>query len=136
MSVTVTPIAGDHFAIDVRGHRIEVDQPVAAGGSDAAPTATELFVASLAGCAAFFVGRFLRRHGVDDREWSVRCGYHWSEDRPSRVTIVEVELLLPGGLSDEVRNGALRAADRCTVRDSVRSGLDVRTSVREAAPVA
>ncbi len=136
MSIAVRPVEGDHFAIEVRGHRVDVDQPVNAGGTDAAPTPTELFVASLAGCAAFFAGRFLRWHGVDDRDWSVRCAYRWSEDRPARVEVVEIELLLPAGLSPELRDGALRAADRCTVRESVRSGLDVRTSVREPATLA
>ena len=47
----------------VRGHRIMADRPSEAGGEDSAATPTELFVASLATCAAFYAGRYLTRHG-------------------------------------------------------------------------
>jgi len=42
--LVVHHLDGDRFAIDVRGHRLLVDQPVGAGGTDTAPTPTELFV--------------------------------------------------------------------------------------------
>ena len=133
-AVSVRQLAGDRFAIRVRGHQLEVDQPLAAGGTDAAPTPTELFVASLASCAAFFAARFLRRHLGAGAEVRAECRYAWSAERPFRVTTVDIDLALPDGLPQAVREGALRAAERCTVRDSIRSGLDVRVGV--AAPEA
>jgi hypothetical protein len=51
---TTTRLEGDRFAIDARGHTITVDQPADVGGADTAPTPTELFVASLAGCVGFY----------------------------------------------------------------------------------
>lgn len=133
-AIVVRHIEGDHFAIGIRGHEIEVDQPESGGGTDAAPTPSELFVASLASCAAFYAGRFLRRHAGTTGRWSVSCRYHWSEERRSYIDRVEIELVLPPGLSDEVREGAVRAADHCTVRESIRWGVDVR--VTEVAPEA
>jgi len=56
-------VAGEAYEVTVRGHRLVVDQPTDAGGQDSAPTPTELFVASLATCVAFYAGRFLTRHG-------------------------------------------------------------------------
>ena len=56
-------VAGEAYEMTVRGHRVVVDQPADAGGQDSAPTPTELFVASLAACVAFYAGRFLTRHG-------------------------------------------------------------------------
>ena len=50
--MTVRHQGGDRFEIDVRGHRVIVDQPSGAGGSDKGPTPTELFVAGLASCVA------------------------------------------------------------------------------------
>jgi putative redox protein len=41
------------------------DQPVAGGGQDTAVTPTELLIASLASCVAFYAGRFLLRHRAD-----------------------------------------------------------------------
>jgi len=56
-------VAGEAYEVTVRGHRLVVDQPADAGGQDSAPTPTELFLASLATCVAFYAGRFLTRHG-------------------------------------------------------------------------
>ena len=36
--IAVSHLGGDRFRIHVRGHRVDVDQPVAAGGEDTAPT--------------------------------------------------------------------------------------------------
>ena len=55
---------GDRFRVSIRGHELFVDQPVDDGGQDSAPTPTELFVAGLASCVAFYAGRFLRRHDL------------------------------------------------------------------------
>ena len=55
--VDVGHLDGDAYEMLVRGHRITVDQPADAGGTDKAATPTELFVASLAACVAFYAGR-------------------------------------------------------------------------------
>jgi putative redox protein len=51
-SVTVESKLGEQFVIesDIRGHKVSIDQPANAGGSDTAPTPLELLFASLAGC--------------------------------------------------------------------------------------
>ena len=63
--VAVRHVDGDAYAIAVRGHGMLTDQAVADGGKDAAATPTELLVASLASCVAFYTGRYLVRHGLD-----------------------------------------------------------------------
>lgn len=62
-TVDVRFVTGESYEFAVRGHRMLVDQPPEAGGEDEAPTPTELFVASLATCVAFYAGRYLTRHG-------------------------------------------------------------------------
>jgi uncharacterized OsmC-like protein len=37
-------VSGEAYEVAVRGHTVTVDQPGEAGGADAAPTPTELFV--------------------------------------------------------------------------------------------
>jgi hypothetical protein len=61
-AVTVQHVDGDRFTIGIRDHLIAVDQPDIEGGEDTAPTPTELFVASLASCVAFYARRYLARH--------------------------------------------------------------------------
>jgi putative redox protein len=44
--VSIGHIDGDVYEIHVRGHHLTVDQPIDAGGTDKAPTPTELFAAA------------------------------------------------------------------------------------------
>src|SRR6266545_1791870 len=80
--MTVWYLDGDRFAVEVRDHVITVDQPLADGGQDTAPTPTEMFVASLAGCVAFYAHRFLARHHLPSAGLAVMTEY---TDQPGRA---------------------------------------------------
>lgn len=71
----------DRYVIAIRGHEVEVDQPVADGCGDTAPTPTELFVAGLESCVAFFAGRYLRRHRLPERGLAVTARGRWRRPR-------------------------------------------------------
>ena len=114
-------VAGEAYEVTVRGHRLVVDQPADAGGQDSAPTPTELFVASLASCVAFYVGRFLTRHGYSRDGLAVSAGYEMASDRPARVSSVRLAMRVPADLPPG-RWAALRAvASHCTVHNSLAS---------------
>lgn len=51
-TVVVESKLGEQFVIesDVRGHKVVIDQPAHAAGTDAGPTPLELVLVSLAGC--------------------------------------------------------------------------------------
>ena len=51
-TVVVESKLSDKFLIesDIRGHKVVIDQPANAGGTDTGPTPLELMMASLAGC--------------------------------------------------------------------------------------
>ena len=66
VGLSVVHLDGDAFTVAVRDHQVTVDQPIDAGGSDTGPTPTELFVASLAGCVAFYARRYLARPAVPE----------------------------------------------------------------------
>jgi putative redox protein len=112
-------VAGEAYEVTVRGHRLVVDQPAEAGGQDSAPTPTELFVASLATCVAFYAGRYLTRHGYSREGLAVSVGYGMASDRPARVSGVRLTVRVPDGLPPE-RWAALRAVvSHCTVHNSL-----------------
>lgn len=71
---------GDRFRIRVRGHDIDVDQPVGDGDGDTAPTPTELFVAGLASCVAFYARRCLAGTGCRRTGWRSGPGTRWEAD--------------------------------------------------------
>ena len=114
-------VAGEAYEVTVRGHQLVVDQPADAGGQDSAPTPTELFVASLATCVAFYAGRYLTRHGYSRDGLAMSVGYDMASDRPARVSAICLTLRVPAGLPPE-RWAALRAVvSHCTVHNSLAS---------------
>ncbi|MGQ4379762.1 OsmC family protein [Streptomyces sp. SAS_267] len=115
----VTHVDRDIYTVDIRGHYFQVDQPLEAGGSDIAPTPTELFAASLATCVAFHAGRFLHRHSVNQAGLRVRTEFTMAIDRPARVASVHVTIIPPPGLTEQRRAALLAVASRCTVHNTL-----------------
>jgi uncharacterized OsmC-like protein len=116
---------GDLFEIGIRHHLIHVDQPTEAGGSDAAPTPVELFVASLASCVAFYARRYLTRHGLPAEGLSVDAEFDMA-DRPARVGQVHVAIDVPHGVPDERRDALVAVASHCTVHNTLEDPPEVR----------
>jgi len=123
---------GDSFAINIRGHVITVDQPVSHGGEDTAATPTELFVASLASCVAFYARRFLARHNLPTEGLAVEATFEMGS-RPARVSGINVRLMVPEGVPAERREPLLAVATHCTVHNSLASTPDVSITLVDAA---
>ncbi|MGW3361142.1 OsmC family protein [Streptomyces bungoensis] len=115
----VAHVAGDAYTVEVRGHRIQVDQPADAGGTDTAPTPTELFAASLATCVAFYAGRFLDRHDLPRSGLRVRAEFTMATDRPARVASLRVVIVPPPDLPEQRRAALLAVASHCTVHNTL-----------------
>jgi len=120
LAVTVTHEAGDRFDIAIRDHVVHVDQPLADGGEDTAPTPTELFVASLASCVAFYARRYLRRHGLPETGLAVTLQAEMGS-KPARVASMTVVVTLPDGVPEERRQALLAVASHCTVHNTLTS---------------
>ena len=101
--------ADDRFDIQVRGHTITDDPPVEIDGGDVGPTPTELFVAGLASCIAFYARRYLRRHRIDPPGLEVITSYRMGA-KPARVACVDLEISVPAELSTQRREGLLAQA--------------------------
>ena len=114
--IVTSHLGGDRFAIDARGHRVHVDQPIDNGGEDTAPTPTELFAASLAGCVAFYARRYLARHNVASDGLSVEAEFS-AGGTPNRITDVTVHISPPTALPRERRAAFSAVASHCTLHN-------------------
>ena len=117
-TLTVTHLDGDRFRIGIRGHEILVDQPVADGGADTAPTPTELFVASLTACVGFYAHRYLARHGLPVAGLGVTADYA-TATQPARVSDINISIQVPDGVPEERLGALLAVASHCTVHNSL-----------------
>jgi len=123
---------GDRFDIDVRGHVISVDQPVEDGGDDTAPTPTELFIASLASCVAFYARRYLARHDLPTEGLVVEATFDMGT-RPARVSGIDVRVILPAGVPAERRDALLAVAAHCTVHNTLTTTPKVAITLADVA---
>jgi len=130
-TIRVRHLGGDRLGIQVRGHELLADQPVEDGGEDAAPTPTELFIASLAGCVAFYAERFMRRHGLPTESLAVTCNFAWARD-PARVGEIEVKVEAPDLPPDRVEAFS-RVIEHCPIHNTLRQPPEVRFTVVTAA---
>jgi putative redox protein len=131
-TVVATWLDGDRFELGVRGHRVIVDQPLDDGGADTGPSPTELFVAALAGCVAFYARRYLLRRDLPTEGLAVRTSYEMAKT-PARVGAVELIIEVPAGVPHDHVERLLAVASHCTVHNTLTHAPDV--DVRLAAPV-
>lgn len=118
------------FAHDVEiegGHRLRVDEPAEAGGSDSGPSPTRMLGASLAGCIAITVEMYAERKGWDvgEVEVDVEVGY----DGPVPNSF-EVGLKLPADLDEEQRRRLLVIATKCPVHKVLAGEAHVNVTER------
>lgn len=116
--------SGDQFAIAIRDHVMTVDQPEDDGGEDAGPTPTELFVAGLVSCVAFYARRYLRRHDIDATGLTVTATWELAL-KPARVGRVDLHIAAPDGLPDDRRDALLAVASHCTVHNSITQAPEI-----------
>lgn len=131
-SMSVRSLGEDRYAVDLRGHELVVDQPVTLGGTDVGPTPTELFIAGLASCIAFYAGRYLARHHVDREGMQVDVSWQLAEGRPARVGTVTITIIPPPGLPAEKVPAFLAVSRGCTVHHSLEQPPAVVIDVAEA----
>jgi putative redox protein len=135
-TVSVESASPDYLEdIRVGRHRLQSDEPVSAGGRDAAPTPYELLLAALGSCKVITLRMYAKRknwpleavhinlsHAKMHAEDCANCS---SETR--QIDHVEVEIRLVGELSDEQRRALLAIAEKCPVHRTLTSGVRITT---------
>jgi putative redox protein len=125
--------SGDRFRIAVRQHTINVDQPASDGGEDTAPTPTELFIASLASCVAFYARRFAARHDIPTEGLAVTAEFSMAS-HPARVGEITLQLHVPAELSPEQQAALLAVTSHCTVHSTLMQPPEVRIELAALTP--
>jgi len=99
--------------VEVRDHRVTVDEPVDAGGDDAGPDPRELLAVSLASCAAITMEMYAARKGWDIGHVEVDVEYSPAERGcPTKFDLV---LRLPDDLPEERVERLRVIAAKCPV---------------------
>lgn len=98
-----------------KGFVIQTDQPDYAGGTGSAPAPFDLFLASLATCAGYYVLAFCRERKIPTE--GIALSMRMERNQETRmIEKISIEISLPPGFPEKYTNAVVRAADHCAVK--------------------
>jgi uncharacterized OsmC-like protein len=121
--------------IEVGGHQLITDEPVAAGGTDTGPTPYDLLLAALGSCTSMTVALYARRKQWPLEEVTVRLRHariHAAdcadcETKAGMLDRIECAIELVGTLDAEQRARLLDIAGKCPVHRTLTSEITFDT---------
>ncbi len=127
--IKVTFPGGLRVDAEYKGRVIQTDQPVYQGGEGTAPAPFDLFLASLATCAGFYVITFCQKRGVSTESASLVMK---TEKNPEskRIEKISIEIQLPPEFPEKYKSAVIKAVDTCTVKAHILNPPQFQTEVK------
>jgi putative redox protein len=135
MEITVDFPGGSRVDAHFGSFTVQSDQPKAGGGEGIAPTPFELFLASLATCAGYYVLGFCRMRHISLE--GIRVVQKVERDIATKMASkVLLEIQLPPDFPEQYTSAVIRAAESCLVKKHLEKppAFEIRTSVSQASP--
>jgi ribosomal protein S12 methylthiotransferase accessory factor len=113
--IKVTFPGGYRVDGEYKGFVIKTDQPVEDGGEGTAPAPFDLFLASLATCAGYYVLAFCKEREIPTNTAGVVMTM---EKNPETRMIdkIAIEIRLPADFPEKYKKAIIRAVDHCSVK--------------------
>ncbi len=120
MDIVVSFPGGKRINAQVEGFTVETDQPVSLGGQGAAPAPYDLFLGSLATCAAIYVLGFCQARNIPTD--GLALVQHSEMDPGTKLASrVRIEITLPIGFPEKYKEAIVRAAEGCKVKRTMQA---------------
>ena len=128
MEIPVNLGAGRSVEAVVGDHTVKTDQPVKDGGGGTAPSPSDLFLASIAACAGYYVLDFCLERKIPTDGIGVVMRTHKNETT-KMMDRVELEIKLPPEFPEKYERAVVRAADLCWVKKHIQKAPEFETFV-------
>lgn len=124
----VTFPGGMRVNAEYKGFSIQTDQPVYAGGEGSAPAPFDLFLASIATCAGYYMLAFCQKRGIPTEKASVLMS---TEKNPEAKMIekISLQLQLPPEFPEKYEKAIIRSVDACSVKAHIQKAPSFETVV-------
>jgi ribosomal protein S12 methylthiotransferase accessory factor len=111
----VTFPGGLRVDTEYKGFLIKTDQPTYQGGGGSAPSPFDLFLASIATCAGYYVLAFCQSRGISAEKSEVMMK---TERNPETKMIekISIEVKLPPDFPEKYQKAVIKAVDGCSVK--------------------
>lgn len=124
-------VQGYTHEVEVDGHHLIIDEPIAVGGNDEGPSPTRLLAASLAACTAATVEMYADRKGWELGSLEVEAELDLAPRGGTSRFKVEVRIPMP--LSGEQLERIKVIAARCPVHRALSEEVEIEDRVEAAA---
>jgi putative redox protein len=117
--VVVRRRSGYEHEVEMREHRLIVDEPEDKGGTDQGPAPSELLAASLGSCTAITIEMY-----ADRKEWglgTLEVAVDYTQPTVDNPPTFDVTITLGAELSEETRDRLLTIAGKCPVHKALMS---------------
>jgi ribosomal protein S12 methylthiotransferase accessory factor len=104
----------------VGNHTITTDQPVKSGGADSAPAPFDLFLASIATCAGFFVQSYCQSKQIDTTGIGVTLSTR-RDPESKKITALVTTIDIPPHLPAHLHKTLCKVAAQCAVTKTIES---------------
>lgn len=125
----VTFPGGKRVDAEYRGFTIKTDQPVYAGGEGSAPAPFDLFLASIATCAGFYVMAFCQNRGIAPEKASVLMRTE-KDPETKMIEKISIEIQLPKEFPEKYKKAVIRSVHSCAVEAHILKAPTFEIQVR------
>ncbi len=118
MEITVSLREGKKVSARIKEFDIVTDQSKKGGGEGSAPAPFDLFLASIATCAGFYVLDFCRTRKISTDQ--VQLVMRPRRDNEIKmIDKISIEVQLPADFPEKYKPAIIRAVDLCTVKKHI-----------------
>ena len=100
---------------EYKGFVIKTDQPVYSGGDGSAPAPFDLFLASIATCAGYYVLAFCNKREIPTEKAAVVMKTRRNPET-KRIEKISIEIQLSPEFPEKYKKAVIKAVDSCTVK--------------------
>jgi putative redox protein len=135
-TMSVTFPGGKRVDASYGGFTVRTDQRTEAGGEGSAPSPFDLFLASIATCAGFYVKGYCDTRALSTEGLELRMRVERNPET-RMVAWLALDIRLPEGFPERYRDGVRRAADLCSVKKHLQHppAFKIRVSTHVGSPI-
>jgi ribosomal protein S12 methylthiotransferase accessory factor len=106
---------GVRVEAEYKGFVIKTDQPAYSGGEGSEPSPFDLFLASLATCAGYYVLTFCNKRGISTEKAAVVMRTSRNPET-KMIEKISIEIQLPPEFPEKYKKAVIKAVDSCSVK--------------------